>query len=65
MSEAEHDSLLATLIEVKGKVILSGYHSRLYDSILRKWNCHDFELPNNAAGGDKKRRMIEAVWCNF
>jgi DNA adenine methylase len=65
MSEEEHESLLRTLIGVKGKVILSGYHSRLYDSILGKWNCRDFELPNNAASGEKKRRMVEALWCNF
>jgi DNA adenine methylase len=65
MSEEEHQNLLTTLLAVKGKVILSGYHSTLYDTSLRKWNFHDFELPNNAASGGKKRRMIEAVWCNF
>ena len=65
MSEEEHHNLLATLLAVEGKVMLSGYHSTLYDTSLSKWNCHDFELPNNAASGGKKRRMIEAVWCNF
>jgi hypothetical protein len=25
----------------------------------------DFDLPNNAAGGKAKRRMIECVWMNF
>jgi len=65
MTEEEHEQLLKALLNVQGKVILSGYHSRLYDTSLRQWSCHDFELPNNAASGGKKRRMIEAVWCNF
>ena len=29
------------------------------------WKRRDFNLPNNAAGGAKKRRMTECVWCNF
>ncbi len=65
MTEAQHAELLQSLLAVRGKVILSGYHSPLYDKSLQSWNCHDFELPNNAASGGKKRRMIEAVWCNF
>jgi DNA adenine methylase len=65
MTEDQHRELLQSLLEVNGKVVLSGYHSPLYDTILRGWKCHDFELPNNAASGGKKRRMIEAVWCNF
>lgn len=65
MTEAEHAELLEALLNVRGKVILSGYHAPLYDNSLQSWNCHDFELPNNAASGGNKRRMIEAVWCNF
>jgi len=65
MSEEEHRQLLATLLECKGKVMLSGYPSALYESALGKWRRHTFELPNNAAGGEKKRRMTEVLWCNF
>jgi DNA adenine methylase len=65
MSKEEHRQLLATLLECKGKVMLSGYPSALYESALGKWRRHTFELPNNAAGGEKKRRMTEVLWCNF
>jgi DNA adenine methylase len=65
MTETEHRELLTTLLECKGKVMLSGYPSTLYDSTLKDWTRHTFELPNNAAGGDTKRRMTEVLWCNF
>jgi DNA adenine methylase len=65
MSEEEHRELLAALVECKGKVMLSGYPSDLYESFLGSWNRHNFDLPNNAAGGETKRRMTEVVWCNF
>ena len=65
MTEDQHRQLLQALKTIKGKVMLSGYQSELYDRAVPGWNRHFFELPNNAAGGDKKRRMIEVVWCNF
>jgi DNA adenine methylase len=65
MTEQEHRDLLALLLECKGKVMLSGYPSPLYDSMLKSWTRHTFDLPNNAAGGDVKRRMTEVLWCNF
>jgi DNA adenine methylase len=65
MSEEEHRELLAVLVECKGKVMLSGYPSDLYESFLGSWMRHNFDLPNNAAGGETKRRMTEVVWCNF
>lgn len=65
MSEENHEELLKLLRAVQGKVMLSGYASELYDSLLSDWTRHTFDLPNNAAGGDEKRRMTEVVWCNF
>jgi DNA adenine methylase len=65
MTEADHAKLLATVRFCKGKVMLSGYASDLYDRVLVGWNRHVFELPNQAAGGKEKRRMEEIVWCNF
>jgi DNA adenine methylase len=65
MTEADHQSLLGVLQRCEGKVILSGYPSRLYDEALAGWTRHTFDLPNNAAGGKHKDREIEVLWCNF
>jgi hypothetical protein len=45
--------------------MLSGYPSEIYDTLLKSWTRHTFDLPNNAAGGEVKRRMTEVLWCNF
>ena len=34
----QHEELLTTLINHQGKVILSGYDSELYNSVLKNWN---------------------------
>jgi DNA adenine methylase len=65
MTDADHRELLDMLRRVKGKVMLSGYPSTLYDHALTGWTRHMFDLPNNAAGGAKKERETEVVWCNF
>ena len=51
----------------RGKFMLSGYRSDLYNKSAKCncWNRHEFSLPNNAAGGKNKRRMTEVLWCNF
>jgi hypothetical protein len=51
--------LLAVLTECKGKVMLSGYPSALYNELLVGWNRHTFDLANHAAGGKEKARETE------
>lgn len=65
MTTKQHEDLLDTICQCKGRVLLSGYRSELYDRRLADWNRHEFTLPNQAAGGKEKRRMVEVVWCNF
>lgn len=65
MSRDDHISLLEEIQSCKGRVMLSGYCSDVYDFALRNWNRHTFDLPNNAAGGKEKRRMTEVLWTNF
>ncbi len=67
MNEDDHCRLLTTLNDVEGKVILSGYSSALYESMLQppKWHRTEFDLPNNAAGGNAKARMTECLWLNY
>jgi DNA adenine methylase len=65
MTEADHRELLDVLRQCQGKVMLSGYASEPYDTTLAGWTRHTFDLPNNAAGGKKKGRETEVLWCNF
>ena len=65
MTKEEHADLLDLLQTVKGRVMLSGYDSTLYQERLGNWNRHEFVVPNNAAGGESKREMTEVVWCNY
>lgn len=67
MSAMAHETLLYQLASIKGKFLLSGYDSELYQQYEKRfgWHRHTFDLPNNSAGGDTKRRMQEIVWCNF
>jgi DNA adenine methylase len=65
MSDQQHADLLDLIRKCRGKVMLSGYASELYDGRLSDWSRHEFEVPNQAAGGKTKRRMTEVLWCNF
>ena len=67
MAGPDHVRLLKALAKIKGKFLLSGYANELYDAAAKKWGwtCRRFDLPNNAAGGQTKRRMEECVWANF
>jgi DNA adenine methylase len=65
MTEADHRELLDVLLRCRGRVMLSGYPSRLYDQALARWSRRTFELPNNAAGGERKGRETEVLWMNF
>lgn len=67
MSEGDHLTLLNVLTTINGRFLLSGYPSDLYNDHAAEhgWNWVDFKVPNNSAGGKKKRRMVERVWMNF
>src|SRR5262249_18846523 len=65
MSEADHRQMLKVLRGLKGKVMLSGYKNDLYDTTLVGWTRHEYPIVNHAAGGEKKREMVECLWCNF
>ena len=65
MTESDHQELLDVICQCKGKVMLSGYPSELYDRKLADWTRYTFDLPNHAANGKEKRRETEVLWCNF
>lgn len=67
MTKKDHKELLRTLGKIKGKFLLSGYRSKLYDNCATKygWSRVDMSVPNHAAGGKDKRRMCESIWANY
>jgi DNA adenine methylase len=65
MTEAEHRELLDVLLACKGKVMLSGYPSRLYSTMLTGWTRHEFNIANHASGAKQKGRETECLWVNF
>jgi len=67
MSADEHRNLLNLLMKIKGRFLLSGYRSMMYDTTaeLCKWNRYEFKIDNKASGGKVKRQMTECVWTNY
>jgi len=60
MSDAEHEELAEALNAVKGKVLISGYRSELYDSLYPGWLR--FDRPSLADGA---RVRTESIWLNY
>lgn len=52
--------LLETLIKHPGPVLLSGYHSALYDEILEGWHMEEHQSRNQ-----RNRTVKEVLWMNF
>lgn len=59
MTTDQHRDLIARIRSHSGMVILSGYHSTLYDQLLQDWECVD-----NPARTDGGAKRIEALWIN-
>ena len=60
MNEQEHLDLLAVLTKHKGKIILSGYPSEMYDRELKGWNKIQKKSYNR--NSDPRTAVL---WCNF
>ena len=67
MTAVDHERLLQALTQVKGKFLLSGYRSNLYDGYAASngWKRHEFKIVNNASSADVKEIKTECVWTNF
>lgn len=58
--DADHEALLDQLVNFKGKVIISGYGSDMYDEYLSSW-WKATKVASVETGG----KRTEVVWCNF
>lgn len=60
MTEQDHVQLLETLKKSKAKVIISGYHSEMYDNELCDWKTVEFLRYNQNSDA-----RTEVLWANF
>lgn len=60
MTEDDHEELLETIMQHRGPVIISGYHSTLYDDKLRDWYSETLEVRNQLS-----KPRTEVLWMNF
>jgi DNA adenine methylase len=67
MSVADHEALLALLTGIRGRFLLSGYRSDLYDRFAERygWRRADKAIDCKASGAKLKSRRIESLWMNF
>ena len=71
MAEFEHEVLVETLLDIKGKVLLSGYPSKLYERLERKgWTRKDIDTTCYSAHRDENTDVAalartESLWRNY
>lgn len=65
MTDNQHLDLIACIKRVKSMVLLSGYHSELYDNLLGAWYYKDTGVSAPAPRGDNiDRYRVEVLWWN-
>ena len=67
MTEDQHAELLITLGKIRGRFMLSGYRSSLYDASAEShdWRRMDFPIDCKASGAKEKPKRVESVWMNY
>lgn len=62
MSDQDHEELLKVLLELEGKVIVSGYPSELYNDYLAEWKRVDITARISSGRGTDTR--TECLWIS-
>lgn len=65
LSVDDHVNLLHLAKNARGKVLISGYSSPLYNKSLKGWKCKKKNVPNNSGQGKTKERRVECLWMNY
>ena len=65
MSVDDHLKLLQMAKNARGKVIISGYNSPLYNRTLKGWRVEKKDIVNHSGQNDIKEHRVEVIWMNF
>lgn len=65
-STEDHRRLAKTLHETPATVLLSGYHSPLYDELYGDWHCVERLITRSSSNGlaATRPKVTEAIWSN-
>ena len=62
MTDQDHRDLAAAMHAIKGRAVLSGYRTPLYDSLFADW--HRIDADEKQCNSSKGKR-VESLWMNF
>lgn len=65
MNTDDHIRLAEELRRFRGKALISGYHSVLYDRLYAGWRCAEKTIANHASQQKVKQKRTEVVWMNY
>jgi len=61
----DHMDLLQLAKNARGKVVISGYSSPLYNRTLKEWKVKKKNVANHSSQTKKKDRRLECIWMNY
>lgn len=70
MEDDYHQVLLVVCLQLKSKIIISGYDHPIYNDLLNSWHRLEIEVTSAIAGsqtnpGDINMKRTEIIWSNF
>ncbi len=69
MTDKDHQELIDLLLDVKGKVMLSGYENDIYKRLDKKWSRIVYETycvaSNSKQTNNKRNKRTEIIWMNY
>lgn len=65
MTIDDHIALSDVLNGFKGKALVSGYPSRLYNKLYKSWKCEKKKMANHSSQQKTKPIKLELLWKNY
>lgn len=65
MTYEDHERLLSCCLQVKGKIMISGYNSDLYNAELKGWRKKEFKTRCTIDMKSNDQDRIEVIWMNY
>jgi DNA adenine methylase len=65
MTGDDHRHLCDALVTFKGKALVSGYRSELYDTTLKGWTRVEMNVANHSSQSKVKTVKTECLWMNY